>query len=253
MFALTIALGLRYLGVLLMGSLIIVPTAKQLSESLANAGHRGGDGGRRDDRRLSRRLLDAPADGSVHRHTRRGLILSDVCAASGIGVTQTFPTILPTPTMESSQPFDDEDRPSNGICMPRRRPRGEMTRSDGPRFRLASAEDVPRITHARPPDQEARQRLVAILGAPRLARVPRPGGSAVDDPAQPMNAPSDRFVDIAILWADGDVSCRLAIDGTRYRVSVECDGTTVASEVCVSAARALTVGASWQSTRRPTV
>ena len=36
MFALTVALGLRYLGVLLMGSLIIIPaaTAKQLSKSL---------------------------------------------------------------------------------------------------------------------------------------------------------------------------------------------------------------------------
>lgn len=36
MFALTIALGLRYLGVLLMGSLIIIPaaTAKRLSSSL---------------------------------------------------------------------------------------------------------------------------------------------------------------------------------------------------------------------------
>ena len=68
-----------------------------------------------------------------------------------------------------------------------------------------------------------------------------------------MTDASDRFVDVAILWADGDVSCRLAIDGTRYRVSVECDATMVASEVCVSAARALTVGADWQAARRPTV
>jgi ABC-type Mn2+/Zn2+ transport system permease subunit len=37
MFALTVALGLRYLGVLLMGSLIIIPaaTARRLSRSLS--------------------------------------------------------------------------------------------------------------------------------------------------------------------------------------------------------------------------
>lgn len=68
-----------------------------------------------------------------------------------------------------------------------------------------------------------------------------------------MTDASGRFVDIAILWADGDVSCRLAIDGTRYRVSIECEGTMIASEVCVSAEHAVTVGAGWQATRPPTV
>ncbi len=68
-----------------------------------------------------------------------------------------------------------------------------------------------------------------------------------------MNAPSGRFVDVAILWTDGDVSCRLAVDGARYRISVECDRATVASELCLSAARALAVGASWRATHRPTV
>src|SRR5581483_550757 len=155
--------------------------------------------------------------------------------------------------MKSWQPFDGEDRPSNGIRTPHRRPRGEMTRSDGPHSRLASSEDVSRTTQARPPDQNARQRLVGTLGAHRVARVPRPGGPAVDDPAQPMTARSDRFVDLAILWADGDLSCQLAVDGTRYRISVVRDGTTVACEVCASAARALMVGATWQSTHRPSV
>lgn len=155
--------------------------------------------------------------------------------------------------MKSWQPFDGEERPSNGICTPRLRPRGEMTRFDGSQFRLACAEDVSRITQARPPNQDAQQRLVGILDAHRLARIPRPGGSAVDDQAQPITDASHGFVDIAILWADGDVSCRLAIDGTRYRVSVERGGAMIASEVCISAARALMVGATWQLTHRPSV
>jgi hypothetical protein len=103
------------------------------------------------------------------------------------------PTVPTSPTMKSRQPFDGEERPSNGIRTPRGRRRGEMTRSDGSQSRLASAEDVSRITQARPPDQDPRQRFVGALGAHRLARVPRPCGSAVDGPAQPMNAPSDRY------------------------------------------------------------
>jgi hypothetical protein len=70
MFALTVALGLRYLGVLLMGSLIIIPaaTGKRLSRNLTQMlTIRGGDRHSGDGGWFARcRTLPSP-NGSVHR------------------------------------------------------------------------------------------------------------------------------------------------------------------------------------------
>ncbi len=70
-FALTVALGLRHLGVLLMGSLIIIPaaTARRLADrSEPDAGARGRDFRGRDDRRHDPRRRAAPRSGAGHRH-----------------------------------------------------------------------------------------------------------------------------------------------------------------------------------------
>ena len=75
MFALTVALGLRYLGVLLMGSLIIIPaaTAKRVSRNLTPDARRR-VGAR--DSRYHRRILAA-----AHFHRPTGPFIVTLAAA----------------------------------------------------------------------------------------------------------------------------------------------------------------------------